>query len=73
MTTKKRILPFGNLSTDIGRQRLFTIGIAIGLILGLMVDAGWLKIVLGLLAVTTIVVRTAAQYRYPDRPPQKRG
>ncbi len=65
--TKPRRLPFGDLSKDRGRDRLFTIGLAFGLLLGLPVENTTAQIVMAIVAVCIIVVRTAAQYRHPDR------
>ena len=69
MTQKSgtRTYPFGDLSKDRGRDRLFTIGMCLGFLLGLTVTGMMVKIVLGAIAVMLVIVRTAAQYRYPDR------
>lgn len=58
---------FGDLAEDRGRERLFTIGVAIGILLGMTVESTSARIVIGLAAIATIVVRTLAQIRHPDR------
>jgi len=67
MTKTRRKYPFGDLSQDRGRDRLFTVGACLGFLLGLLVTGAIAKVVLGTLAMTVIVVRTVAQYRHPDR------
>lgn len=64
---KAMTYPFGDLGKDRGRDRLFTIGACLGFILGLTVTGTTAKIVLGAIAVMVVIVRTAAQYRHPDR------
>lgn len=74
MTKPARTYPFGDLSRDRGRDRLFTIGVCLGFLLGLTVTGMAAKIVLGSVAVMLVVVRTVAQYRHPDRDvPPRRG
>lgn len=64
---KARTYPFGDLSKDRGRERLFTIGVALGVLIGMTVESTPARIAVGLFAVMVVVVRTRAQYRYPDQ------
>jgi len=74
MTKPAERYPFGNLGTDRGRDRLFTVGACLGFLLGLTVTGMTAKVVLGAVAVALVVVRTVAQYRYPDRDvPHRQG
>lgn len=67
MSHSRSRYPFGDLSKDRGRDRLFTIGMCLGFILGLAVTGLVAKIVLGSIAALLVLVRTVAQYRHPDR------
>lgn len=69
---KARTYPFGDLSKDRGRERLFTIGMALGVLLGMAVESTPARITVGLFAVFVVVVRTLAQYRHPDRDATRR-
>lgn len=67
MKMQTRTYPFGDLGKDGGRDRLFTIGVCLGFLMGLTVAGTVAKAVLGTIAVAIVTVRTVAQCRHPDR------
>ena len=60
---------FGDLNADVRGQRIFTIGLGLGLILGALCPWEPLRVVLVLFGVFIVTVRTLAQIHWPDRMP----
>lgn len=58
---------FGDLNTDIRGQRLLTIGMGMGLVLGAMCPWETGRYLLALFGLLVIVVRSVAQVYWPDR------
>lgn len=58
---------FGDLNSDIRGQRLLTIGMGLGLILGAMCPWETGRYLLALVGILIVTIRTLAQIHWPDR------
>jgi hypothetical protein len=60
--------PFGNLTENIGRQRLLCIGIGYGMVFGALGGIGPIsKSIIVIFGITLVVVRYLAQKHWPDQ------
>ena len=60
---------FGDINKDVRANRLFTIGVGMGLVLGATAPHGIVQYSVIAFGMLIVVVRTAAQYHWPDQPP----
>jgi hypothetical protein len=60
--------PFGNLTEDIGKQRLLCVGIGGGMVFGALGGIGPIsKSIIVIFGITLVVVRYLAQKHWPDQ------